>query len=139
MDNALRELVWRRAAGRCEYCGIPQEFQATPHQIEHITARQHRGPTTEDNLALSCAHCNAHKGPNLSGIDPDTGELTRLFHPRRDNWDEHFEWYGHVLAGRTAVGRATVAVLNINDPIYLALRAGLMAEGVFPPLGRKPS
>ena len=29
----------------------------------------------EDNLALACAHCNRHKGPNLAGFDPETGML----------------------------------------------------------------
>jgi hypothetical protein len=37
------------------------------------------------------------------------------------------------LIGRTAVGRVTVAVLNINDPLRVELRERLIGEGVFPP------
>ena len=30
-----------------------------------------------DNLALACIDCNLHKGPNLTGIDPETNQVTR--------------------------------------------------------------
>jgi hypothetical protein len=37
------------------------------------------------------------------------------------------------LIGRTAVGRVTVAVLQINDPSRIELREALREEGEFPP------
>jgi hypothetical protein len=40
-------------------------------------------------LALACCYCNRYKGPDLSGIDPNSGEVVPLFHPRRQQWDEH--------------------------------------------------
>jgi hypothetical protein len=83
MNELLVRQVWRRAKSCCEYCRIPQNYFPSPFEIDHIIARQHDGPTSLDNLALACLHCNAHKGPNLSGLDPQTGQLTRLFHPRR--------------------------------------------------------
>src|SRR5262249_49097443 len=67
-----------------------------------------------------------HKGPNLAGIDPTTGKLTRLFHPRRHKWSWHFRWDGPRLVGRTAIGRAIVAVLGMNLPHRVALRADLI-------------
>ena len=70
--------------------------------------------TTTENLALACYHCNAHKGPNLSGLDPESGALVRLFNPRLDKWEEHFERNGVLIVGRTAVGRATVGLLKMN-------------------------
>jgi hypothetical protein len=45
---------------------------------------QHGGGDDADNLALACPDCNLRKGPNLTGIDPETGAVVRLFHPRRD-------------------------------------------------------
>jgi hypothetical protein len=48
-----------------------------------------------------------------------------LFHPRRDIWDDHFAVQDHVVVGRTAVGRATVRVLEMNLPGRLRLRAAL--------------
>jgi hypothetical protein len=84
-----------------------------------------------ENLAWSCLHCNKHKGPNIASIDPVTGELVPLFHPRLQRWERHFSWRGAVLVGRTRVGRATVRVLAVNDPNRVAFRAELMDEGVY--------
>jgi hypothetical protein len=95
---------------------MAQAFYRSRHQIDHIVARQHGGRTSLDNLALACFPCNNHKGPNLSGIDPDRGEMVRLFHPRRDTWSRHFRWEGARLVGKTAVGRTTIEVLAINHP-----------------------
>jgi hypothetical protein len=53
-----------------------------PYQIDHIIAKQHGEGDELDNLPFACIHCNRYKGPNIAGIDPETGELTRLFHPR---------------------------------------------------------
>jgi len=74
-------------------------------------------------------HCNLHKGPNMTGIDPVTGQSARLFHPRQDRWEDHFHWQGAVMGGRTVIGRATIRVLDANDPLLVAVRAGLMEEG----------
>jgi hypothetical protein len=111
---------------------MPQKFYRTRHQIDHIVAQQHKGKSSLDNLALACFPCNNHKGPNLSGIDPASGKVVRLFHPRRDQWGRHFRWDGPRLIGKTAAGRATVELLAINHPDYLSVRAGLIAEGAFP-------
>ena len=78
-----------------------------------------------------CVFCNVYKGPNLSGLDPATGNLTRLYHPRRHQWHYHFRFEGSMLIGRTAIGRTTVYVLHMNHPQMIALRDLLIAGGVF--------
>lgn len=101
--------------------------------IDHVTPRHAGGTTALDNLALTCPHCNAHKWTAVQEPDPDTGQAVRLLHPRQDVWDDHFEWTGGgVLFGRTAVGRATVAALQINAPDMIELRSLLAALGLFP-------
>jgi hypothetical protein len=132
MDEALRQVVFERSQRLCEYCRLADEFDPLPFCVDHIIAQQHRGPTVETNLASSCFSCNSSKGPNIAGIDPDTGQLTRLFHPRRDNWSQHFAWNGPTLRARTAIGRVTLYVLDINDPLRLEHRRLLIEEGVFP-------
>ncbi len=123
MRAALKRVVLSRAAGRCEYCLIRQSDEPffTFH-TEHITARQHGGETVEENLALACHHCNRHKGPNLTAVDPREGAILRLFHPRQQVWAEHFELRGATVVGRTATGRATVKLLEMNAPSRLQLR-----------------
>jgi hypothetical protein len=110
---------------------MPASLDPLPFQIDHIIARQHGGETIAANLAWSCLHCNKHKGPNIAGVDPTSGELVRLFHPRRQRWERHFAWHGPVLVGRTRAGRATIRVLAINDPDAVAFRAELMEENVY--------
>ncbi len=78
---------------------------------------------------MACYHDNNRKGDNLSGVDPETGEPTFLFHPRKDNWTDHFSWNGALLAGRTPKGRTTIEVLEINDSERVLARELLIAMG----------
>ena len=132
MDAATRALVRRRADGRCEYCRLRQEHSDLTHHLEHIVARRHGGLDDVENLALSCHRSHLHKGPNLTGIDPATGELAPLYHPRRDRWEDHFAFQGARIAGLTPVGRATVYVLAMNDARRLEMKAELLARGDLP-------
>lgn len=116
----------------CDYCRMPQAFDSLPFQVDHVIAKKHRGGDELRNLAIACFHCNSYKGPNIAGVDPKTKRITRLFHPRQDKWDSHFRWQGARLAGVTAVGRTTVAVLNLNHPERVAIRAALIKGGIFP-------
>ena len=133
MNLRLERLVWRRAHNTCEYCQMRQEFDELRFEIDHILARKHGGLTNARNLALACFPCNNHKGPNIAGRDPLTERIVRLFHPRRNKWQEYFEWNGPYLIGRTKIGRATIAVLEINLPHRVSLRQALIDEKVFPP------
>jgi len=130
MDPHLRAEVRRSAGNQCEYCLLREEHSDFDHQVDHIIAEQHGGQTVLQNLALACIHCNRHKGPNVAGVDRVTGQVCRLFNPRADSWEEHFEWQGAVLVGRTVVGRGTVQVLRINRHGRVRTRALLLAQGI---------
>ena len=125
MDSRLRQSVRQRAAGRCEYCALRQEQEPLAFHVEHITPRSHGGKDALENLALACQHRNLHKGTNLSGLDPQTGELTRLFHPRLDNWNEHFTRQGGEIIGKSAIGRTSVRLLRMNEGGRRELRGGV--------------
>jgi 5-methylcytosine-specific restriction endonuclease McrA len=126
MDANTRSRVRGRARDHCEYCGLPQSaIPLMTFHVEHIRAKQHDGSDDMSNLALSCHHCNLHKGPNLSGIDPETSEIVPLFHPRQDAWPEHFALQGAFIIGLTPIGRATVRVLAMNSSWQLETRADL--------------
>jgi hypothetical protein len=133
MDDATRELVRRRAADRCEYCGIHQHYIAARLHVEHVIARQHQGTDDPSNLALSCDRCNAYKGTNLSALDPVTSLVVMLFHPRLDRWHTHFAMQSGTIIGRTERGRATARLLNMNAHRRLQLRLELGASAA-PPL-----
>lgn len=129
MDAATEQAVRARADNRCEYCRLPQAGSRLTFWIDHIVARQHAGSDDLENLALACGVCNRRKGPNLGGVDPVTRQRAWLFNPRTDVWQQHFEWREVRIAGTTSVGRATVAVLAMNHPVQLVVRAALLSEG----------
>jgi HNH endonuclease len=132
MDAETKAFVRARAGNRCEYYLLRQVHVGFAHHVEHIIAKQHGGDDDPGNLALCCARCNAFKGPNLSGIDPETGQHVALFNPRRDEWTEHFTFRRIRLVGLTPIGRATVVVLGVNETRRLEIRALLLSEGEFP-------
>ncbi|PYT03387.1 MAG: restriction endonuclease [Acidobacteria bacterium] len=124
MTERMRARVRERAGQRCEYCQLHQDDSplAVLH-VEHILPRAHGGTDDLANLALACIDCNLHKGPNLTGIDPQTNEVTELFHPRRHRWEDHFTWRGIYVVGKTSIGRTTIGVLDMNSEDQLALRS----------------
>jgi hypothetical protein len=129
----LEELVWTRAKGRCEYCGLSQEGQEATFHIDHIIPAVDKGPTEEGNLALACVSCSLFKNARRSAPDPQTGVEVPLFHPRLEVWTVHFRWEGVVVIGLTPTGRATVEALRMNRPRIQAIRAEEAVRGRHPP------
>jgi hypothetical protein len=132
---ALRRGVWDRARGCCEYCRSQERFAMQTFSVEHIEPRSREGDTASDNLALACQGCNNHKYAKTEAVDPATGAVVPLFHPRRDRWREHFVWDEGctLILGLTPVGRATVEALHLNRAGLVNLRRVLFAAGEHPP------
>lgn len=101
-------------------------------EVDHIQPRRAGGVNTPDNLCLSCPTCNRCKSARLYAPDPETGRTARLFHPKRDRWEEHFAWDKSVtrIFGLTPTGRATAAALRFNREVMVALRRYWRALGV---------
>lgn len=116
VSTTLRQELYKLAEDRCEYCLFPAELADFPHEPDHIIAIQHRGATALENLALACFPCNRHKGSNIGSYDEVTGELTRLFHPRRDRWRDHFDLANGEIIPKTDIGRVTAFILRFNTP-----------------------
>jgi hypothetical protein len=109
---------------------LPQvEGSTIKFHIEHVRPRQHGGDDSIQNLALACSNCNWNKGPNLSAIDPQTESTARLYHPRIDQWREHFALDELEVIGLTDVGRATVRLLRMNAPEPIEVREQLRERG----------
>jgi hypothetical protein len=117
---------------------MPTSGDELPFHLDHIIPRKHHGSDDLANLALACFACSTFKGYDISGIDRETGELTRLFNPRTDLWSLHFRWNAAELVALTPIGRVTIDVLSINIPYRMRLRQTLIDEGLFPPNGTNP-
>ena len=128
----LRAEVAKRAGQRCEYCLIHEEDAGFKHQIDHITSRKHGGTSTSENLALACVICNRHKGSDVGSVAPGPEGVIRLFHPRRDQWTDHFHLSGETIEARTDVGAATIRLLRLNAPERLTERRALQVLGRYP-------
>ncbi len=132
MDESLRQFVRERADYRCEYCRLPQD--AAPFlrfHVEHIQATQHVQDDSESNLCLACPRCNLQKGPNLATLSMPDRKLIRLFHPREDKWDDHFDVVDGTIVGKTEVGAATARLLLMNAGDQLRIRRKLIARGEY--------
>lgn len=132
--NARYPAVARRANHRCEYCRVPEAIFNFPFEIEHVVPSSQGGSDDEPNLALTCRSCNLHKSDHLTGRDDATAAEVPLFNPRTDRWEEHFELDADrgEISGLTAVGRATVARLRMNDPVQIVARLLWIQLRLFP-------
>ena len=129
---SLRQLVIERAQGRCEYCLIHQDFSIYTHEIDHIIAVKHGGQTLSENLALSCLPCNRHKGSDFATLDPNNGEIIRLFNPRLQVWDEHFTLKNAEIIGITDIDQATSRLLMFNTSSRMRSRKSLIDQNLYP-------
>lgn len=128
-----RQQIRQLANNCCEYCRIAQEDWLAKFQIDHIIPLKHGGKDDLSNLCLACLKCNSFKGPNVAALDPATGEATKLYHPRQQNWDEHFQIEADAtLTGLSPEGRATIAVLRINEEARVKQRQVSMQLGDYP-------
>lgn len=136
ISRALRDLVSQQALQRCGYCQTQEAVVGTPMEIDHIIPESLGGQTEETNLWLACSLCNDHKSDRIAAIDPETGELMRLFDPRHQDWHQHFEWNGSAeqILGLTATGRATVIALSLNRPSLVRSRRLWVMAGWHPPI-----
>ncbi len=113
----FRSQVCERAQGRCEYCRLPEEADFVRFELDHVIATQHGGATELGNLAYACLDGNTRKGPNIASLDPHIHEVTLLYNPRAQDWEDHFQLREDgTIAGLTPAGRATVRLLDFNDP-----------------------
>lgn len=87
-----RNTVLQRAGGCCEYCHAQALYAPDPFSIEPIIPLAKGGTHAFTNLAYSCQGCNGRKYVHTTAIDPGTGEMVALYHPRQHRWVEHFAW-----------------------------------------------
>jgi len=129
--DAVREQVERRAGGGCEYCLKPDIAATYGYHVDHIIPIFHGGTSNLDNLAWACFECNVNKGRDVASYDTVTHDLTRLYNPRRDDWDANFMFQGATIVGKTPIGRVTVTVLIFNQLNQLEARLHLMEMGLW--------
>lgn len=115
IPDRLRLLIANRAQRRCEYCQFHEEDSFLSFQIDHIISLKHGGETQEDNLAWTCFSCNNNKGSDIGTILFPDKLFIRLFNPRIELWDEHFEIIDYMIHPKSLIAEATIKVLKLNE------------------------
>ena len=132
LPQDVRQAVILRARYRCEYCLYPEGRSAFAHQIDHIVSRKHGGSSNLDNLAYCCIFCNRYKGSDVAAIDSETGEAVRLFHPRLQQWPDHFRIRGAIIEPLTRQGEVTARLLRFNHAERIVERTILQSASRYP-------
>lgn len=132
---AVQSLVLAESKGFCEYCWLPANFSSSSFQFDHIFPTSKGGLSVFRNLARCCAGCNGYKQDKIYYFDHLTHQLCRLYNPREDKWQEHFQWINDdlMIEGITGIGRATVQLLQLNRIGSVNLRNLLKMAGLHPP------
>jgi HNH endonuclease len=132
VPKRIREQVRQRANGRCEYCHKPEGVTTFSHQVDHIIPEKHLGsPRDLINLAWACFRCNNAKTSEISSYDELNNQLTPLYNPRTQQWDDHFEMqHDGAIVAKTPIGRVTVRILQMNKPRRVDMRRMLMEAGL---------
>ncbi len=133
ITNDQRRAIRMLSGGCCEYCRIAEGDHLVRFQIDNIIPVKHGGADVIENLCLACLECNSYKGANVAALAPLTGDATKLFNPRRLNWNDHFQIrFDGSLVGTTPEGRATITVLRINLNRRAVQRLVEMNMGTYP-------
>jgi hypothetical protein len=134
-SRASRDQIAFAAQYRCEYCQTAQDISGAQMHIEHIIPLSRVGSADAGNLCLACAWCNSYKWAHTHGVDPETRAEVRLFNPRTQHWSDHFRWSedGAYIIGLTAIGRATVDTLKMNNAFIVPARRHWVEAGWHPP------
>ncbi len=119
----------------CAYCQTLQANSGQRMVPDHIIPESKGGEKVFENLCFSCRLCNEYKGSRTAGLDPLTGRTVSLFHPRQQSWHDHFVWEesGTRIIGLTAIGRATVIALQMNNEVIVPTRRRWVSAGWHPP------
>jgi HNH endonuclease len=135
VSGELRRQVRQDAGSRCGYCLSAEQLTGSPLTIDHIVPTGAGGPTSRDNLWLACHRCNEFKSDRQDALDLDSNERVPIYNPRTQNWREHFAWSpdGTSIRGLTAIGRATVIALQLNNDYIIQARRFWVEAGRHPP------
>jgi hypothetical protein len=114
--------------------------------VSKLLTQETRGVTLELGCQLRRGHArialdkHVHvirhdfQGSDLAAIDPVERIIVPLFNPRLQHWSHHFQLVGVRIVGLTPVGRATIALLRLNDDARLIDRQMLSDARLYPPL-----
>lgn len=136
IPESIKAQITNSDRGCCCYCLTTEVNSGIAMTYDHIQPISKGGKTSFENVCLACRSCNEFKSNSTEAIDPLTGESFTLFNPRKQKWSDHFAWSidGARVEGKTAIGRATVVCLRMNNMVIVVARKRWVISGWHPPL-----
>lgn len=121
----IKRLIRSIYVMRCGYCGVSEEEAGAELTYDHFQPQSKGGSDGKENVVYACHACNEFKGEYFGET-----EATRLLHPLRDDWKEHFRLEPDgTLYGVTPTGERCVRVLHLNRlPLVLRRKNELRQE-----------
>ena len=115
LSDSIKNQVILRANECCEYCLKSNLVAYISHQIDHIINLKHGGNNNIDNLSYACYFCNVNKGSDIGTMLLPERTFIRLYNPRTDNWNDHFEIFEGKFYPKTPIAEATIKILQLNE------------------------
>jgi len=85
-----------------------------------------------DNLAFACMLCNQRKGTDIASVDPATGNVISLFHPRVINGLIISALLREFIEPISRIGFLTIRLLQLNTVERQREREMLQRLGSYP-------
>ncbi|MDB9524900.1 HNH endonuclease signature motif containing protein [Oscillatoria sp. CS-180] len=135
ISESLRLAIVEQFQSRCAYCQTQQQISGVRLTVDHIIPESLGGATEKDNLCLACWDCNLYKASRVAVFDAASQQETRLFHPQKQLWSDHFEWNSDstLMFGKTIVGRISIDTLRMNRVELVLSRKLWVKVGWHPP------
>lgn len=113
----IREPLLLMSSEKCAYCETKINEESKYLEVEHFYHKDlYKGQVVEwDNLLPSCKKCNGTKGIHDAKVEP-------IINPCVQDPKEHLKLWLYRLKGKTALGKMTISVLNLNEPERLVLK-----------------
>ncbi len=123
MAHPKLQIVRKRYAFRCGYCGVSETDAGGELTVDHFHPVTAGGDDSDANLVYACVRCNQYKGALLPEATVFAHER-RLLHPLRDDLAAHIreDASSGTLEARTPTGRFHITALRLNRPALIIHR-----------------
>lgn len=121
ITNSLLEM----SADKCCYCECKVNEESKYMEVEHFFCKDLYPEKVVEwkNLLPSCKRCNINKGNHDVGLEP-------IIHPVINEPREHLTLKAYRFYAKSAIGKTTISVLDLNDIERLQQKRFEVGSGV---------
>jgi len=124
-NKHIKKPLLQSSHGKCAYCECPLTSDSNYMEVEHFEDKHHNEDKVVvwENLLPSCKKCNGSKGIHNVNDEP-------IINPYSDEPRDHLSMRLYRLRGKTAKGKSTIEVTNLNHSSRLVVSRFEIGEKV---------